>query len=50
MQSNVFEFQNESLLIYKDPKSFRYLKLEIFSVRIKEEETNGTWTVDTRDI
>ena len=35
---NVFGFQKEPLLTLKDPKRFGYLKLEIFSAGLEEEE------------
>ena len=38
MVSNAFGFQKEPLLTLKDPKSFGYLKLEIFFVVGLEEE------------
>ena len=51
MESNVFEFEKEPLLTLNDPKSFGYLKLRDFSYRDQiRGRTNGTWTVDARDI
>ena len=45
MVSNAFGFQKEPLLTLKDPKSFGYLKLEIFSCRAwRRRKINGTWT------
>ena len=38
MVSNIFGFQKEPLLTFKDPKRFGYLRLEILSAGLEEEE------------